>query len=250
MWQNRALIRNLTITELKLKYQNTSLGFFWSILSPFLLATVLYFVFRNIFQQEENFAVNLLVGIMAWRFFAGGTSSTLSSIVSKPNLITSIYIPRKILVLSTALTSFVSSILEFIILVPIIFVLIGGLPVTILLFPLISLLLLWLIYGAGLIMGALFVYFRDLNQIWEVLLTSLFFLSPIMYPISIVPERFMTLYMLNPLTRLIIMYREVMIAGNLPSIYSLIIVSSWCIILFLIGNLVFNKLQRRFAEAI
>jgi len=250
MWQYRELIRNLTVTELKLKYQNTSLGFFWTILSPFLLATVLYFVFSNVFQQEEDFAINLLVGIMAWRFFANGTGSGLHSILSRANLVTNIYIPRKIFVLSTALASFISSMLEFIILLPIIFVLAGGIPITVLLFPLISLLFLWLIYGAGLIMSALFVYFRDLNQIWEVSLTSLFFLSPVMYPISIVPERFMTVYMLNPITRLIIMYREVMIAGNLPSIDSLIVVITSCVILFVIGNITFNKLQRRFAEAI
>ena len=250
MWQYRELIRSLTFTELRLKYQNTSLGFLWSILSPFLFATVIYLVFRNLFQQEEDFAVKLLVGIMAWRFFANGTSSGLSSIVSRSNLVTNIYIPRKIFVLSTVLANFISSILEFIILLPIIFVLTGGLPVTVLLFPLISLLFLWLIYGAGLLLGALFVYFRDLNQIWDVTLTSLFFMSPVMYPISVVPPNIMTIYMLNPLTRLIIMYREVMIVGILPSMESLIIVISSSVILFVIGNVIFNKLQRRFAEVI
>ena len=250
MWQYRELIRNLTFAELRLRYQNTSLGFFWTILSPFLLATVIYFVFRNLFQQEENFAINMLVGLMAWRFFANATGSGLNSIVSKSSMVTNIYIPRKILVLSTVLANFISSILEFIILLPIIFVLTGGLPVTVLLFPLISLLFLLLLYGAGLILSALFVYFRDLSQIWEVVLTSLFFMSPVMYPISIVPVALQTVYLLNPLTRLIIMYREVMIDGNLPSIESLIIVITSCVILFVIGNVTFNKLNRRFAEVI
>ena len=72
MWQYRELIKNLTLVELKNRYQNTTLGFFWSILSPLLLALVLFLVFRNLFQQEENFLVNLLVGIMAWRFFTTG----------------------------------------------------------------------------------------------------------------------------------------------------------------------------------
>ncbi len=250
MWQYRELVINLTIIELKNKYQNTALGFFWSILSPFLLATVLYFVFSNVFSQEENFAANVLVGIMAWRFFAGGTMSSLYSIVGKPSLVTKVYIPRKILTLSTALSVLISSTLEFIILLPIIFVLTGGIPVTILLFPFISLLYFWLIYGASLVLAALFVYFRDLNQIWDVVIFSGFFLSPIIYPLSRIPDSYMTYYLLNPITRLIIMYREVMIAGNLPSIGSLIVVIGWCVILFIMGNLVFNKLQRRFAEAI
>lgn len=250
MWQYRELVINLTIVELKNKYQNTALGFFWSILSPFLLATVLYFVFSTVFQQEENFAVNLLVGIMTWRFFAAGTMSSLYSIVGKPSLVTKVYIPRKILVLSTALSVLVSSTLEFIILLPIIFVLTGGIPVTVLLFPLVSLLYFSLIFGASLVLSALFVYLRDLNQIWDVVLFTGIFLSPIVYPLSRIPDSYMTYYLLNPITRLIIMYREVMVAGNLPSIGSLIVVIGWCVILFIIGNLVFNKLQRRFAEAI
>ena len=250
MWQYRELVINLTIIELKNRYQNTALGFFWSILGPFLLATVLYFVFSNVFSQEENFAANVLVGIMAWRFFAAGTMSSLYSIVGKPSLVTKVYIPRKILTLSTALSVLISSTLEFIILLPIIFVLTGGIPVTILLFPFISLLYFWLIYGASLVLAALFVYFRDLNQIWDVVIFSGFFLSPIVYPLSRIPDSYMTYYMLNPITRFIIMYREVMIAGNLPSIGSLIVVIGWCVILFIMGNLVFNKLQRRFAEAI
>ena len=250
MWQYRELVINLTIVELKNKYQNTTLGFFWSILGPFLLATVLYFVFSNVFSQEENFAPNVLVGIMAWRFFAGGTMTSLYSIVGKPSLVTKVYIPRKILTLSTALSVLISSTLEFIILLPIIFVLTGGIPVTVLLFPLVSLLYFSLIFGASLVLAALFVYFRDLNQIWDVVIFTGFFLSPIVYPLSRIPDSYMTYYMLNPITRFIIMYREVIIAGNLPSIGSLIVVIGWCVILFIIGNLVFNKLQRRFAEAI
>ena len=250
MWQYRELIRNLTITDLKNRYQNTTLGFFWSILSPFLLAVVLYFIFRNLFQQEENFAVNLLVGIMAWRFFAVGTTTCLFSVVGKPSLVTKVYIPRGILVLNSTLSSLISSLLEFLVLVPIIFVLLGTMPATIVLFPAVHLLYFWLIYGIGLFLSALFVYFRDLNQIWEVLLNVLFFTCPIIYPVSIVPERLMTYYMLNPVTRLILMYREVMVDGNLPSIGHLVVVIGFGALAFLIGNYAFGKLQRRFAEEI
>jgi lipopolysaccharide transport system permease protein len=250
MWKYRELIKNLTIVDLKDRYQSTTLGFFWSILSPFLLAVVLYFVFRNIYQQEENFAINLLVGIMAWRFFSSGTTSSLTSIVSKPSLVTSVYIPRQILVLSNVLSKLISSTLEFLVLVPIIFILLGHTPITTPLFPLIHLLYFWLILGVGLFLSALFVYFRDLNQIWEVLVSILFFCSPIIYPLSIVPENIMVYYMLNPLTRVIIMYRDVMIDGNLPSLSNFLIVALFCIAALFIGSFVFSKLQRRFAEAI
>lgn len=250
MWQYRELIKNLTIAEFKNRYQNTSLGFLWSILSPFLLAGVLYFFFRHLFGQEKDFAINLLVGLMAWRFFAVGTSSSLGAIVAKPSLVTKVYIPRQILVLSNVLANLISSLLEFIVLLPIIFVLLGHLPVTVLLFPVIHFLYFWLIFGGGLLLSALFVYFRDLNQIWEVLVNILFFCTPIFYPLSIVPGYLMPYYTLNPITQFITMYRAVMVAGDMPSLNSLIGVIVVGIVAYLVGNFVFNKLQRRFAEEI
>jgi len=248
MWQYRELIRNLTVVDLKNRYQNTALGFFWSLLSPFLLAMVLYFVFSHLFSSEENFAINLLVGIMAWRFFANGTSSSLGAIVGKANLVTKVYIPRQILALSNALANVISSLLEFIVLLPIIFVLLGHLPVTVLLFPLIHIVYFWFIFGAGLLLSSLYVYFRDINQIWDVLVTVLFFCSPIIYPLTRVPDYLMPYYRLNPVTLFIGMYRDVMVAGNLPSLFSIGVVIGFAIAAYLVGSFVFNKLQRRFAE--
>jgi len=248
MWQYRELIRNLTVVDLKNRYQNTALGFFWSLLSPFLLAMVLYFVFSHIFSSEENFATNLLVGIMAWRFFANGTSSSLGAIVGKANLVTKVYIPRQILALSNALANVISSLLEFIVLLPIIFVLLGHLPVTVLLFPLIHIVYFWFIFGAGLLLSSLYVYFRDINQIWDVLVTVLFFCSPIIYPLTRVPDYLMPYYRLNPVTLFIGMYRDVMVAGDLPSLFSIGIVIGFAIAAYLVGSFVFRKLQRRFAE--
>ena len=248
MWQYRELIRNLTFADLKNRYQNTALGFFWSLLSPLLLAGVLYFFFRHLFGQEENFAINLLVGLMAWRFFTNGTSSSLGAIVGKASLVTKVYIPRQILVLSTVLVNLISSLLEFIILLPIIFVLLGHLPVTVLLFPLIHIIYFWFIFGAGLLLSSLYVYFRDLNYIWDVLVNILFFCTPIFYPLSMVPDYLMPYYLLNPITQLIGIYRDVMVAGALPSLYSIVIVIGFTVAAYLVGSLVFSKLQRRFAE--
>jgi len=250
MWQYRELVWNLTVVDLKNRYQNTALGFFWSLLSPLLLALVLYFIFSHLFGREENFAINLLVGIMAWRFFANGTTSSLGAIVGKPSLVTKVYIPRQILVLSNTLANIISSLLEFVVLLPIILVLLGYLPVTVLLFPLIHIIYFWFIYGAGLLLSSLFVYFRDLNQIWEVVTQVLFFCSPIIYPLSIVPDYLMPYYLLNPVTMFIGMYRDVMIAGDLPSLYSVAVVIGFAIAAYLVGSLAFSKLQRRFAEEI
>ena len=248
MWQHRELIWNLTVVDLKNRYQNTSLGFFWSLLSPLLQAMVLYIVFRHLWGQEENFAVNLVVGMMAWQFFATGTSSSLGAIVGKSSLVTRVYIPRQILVLSNVLANLINFLLTFIVLLLILLVLLGHLPVTVFLFPLIHLVYFWFIYGAGLLLSSLFVYFRDINQIWDVLVRVLFFCSPIFYPLTIIPANIMPYYLLNPVTLFIGMYREVMVAGDLPSLYSIVVVIGFAIAAYLVGSLVFSKLQRRFAE--
>jgi lipopolysaccharide transport system permease protein len=250
MWPYRELIWSLTATDLKNRYQNTTLGFFWSLLSPLLLALVLYFIFRHLWGREQDFAINLLVGIMSWRFFANGTTSSLRAIVGKASLVTRVYIPRQILVLSNTLANVISSLLEFIVLLPIIFILLGYLPVTVLLFPLIHIIYFWFIYGAGLLLSALYVYFRDLNQIWQILTQVLFFCSPIIYPLSIIPDYLMTYYLLNPITQFIIMYRDVMVVGALPSLFSTAVVIGFSTAAYLVGSLTFNKLQRRFAEEI
>jgi lipopolysaccharide transport system permease protein len=249
-WNYREIIKNLTVVDLKNRYQNTALGFLWSVLSPLLLALVLYFVFRYLYGQGPEFPKYLLVGLMTWRFFSTSTTSALYSIVGKPSLITKIYIPRKILVLSNVIANLVSSFLEFIVIIPILLVLPGGLPVTLWLFPLLFLVYFWFVYGASLLLASLYVYFRDLNQIWEVLVNILFFLSPVIYPMVQISNKTMPYYLLNPMTEFIIISRNLMVYGTFPTLYSLGIIVVASVGALIIGNLVFNKLQRRFAEEI
>ena len=250
MWEYRELIRNLTVADIQNRYQDSFLGFFWSFLSPFLLAAVLYFVFRSLFSQEENYALHLIVGIMVWRFFSAGTSTSLTSIVSRPSLVTKVYIPRQILVLICALTQLIASLLEFLTLIPITYFLLGHIPKTFWIYPAVHVLVLFPIYGIGLCLSSLFIFVRDLRHIWDVLLNVLFYTSPIIYPMSIVPDYLITLYMLNPITRIVVVYRRIIILGTLPSISDLVIVAIFAVGAISIGNYVFNRLQRRFAEEI
>jgi len=212
------------------------------------MALVLYVIFRHLWGREENYAINILVGMMAWQFFSTSTSSSLRSIVGKPNLVTRVYIPRQILVLSNVLANLINFVLAFIVLLAILAVLLGYLPVTVPLFFPIHLVFFFFVYGAGLILSAFFVYFRDINQIWQVVHRVLFFCSPIFYPLSIIPDYLMPYYMLNPVTLFVTIYRDVMVAGDLPSLYSIVVVIGFAIAAYLVGSLIFSKLQRRFAE--
>jgi lipopolysaccharide transport system permease protein len=253
MWitNYRDLIWNLTISDLKIKYQNSILGFGWSLLNPLLMMLVLYAVFINVFRfSQENFALYLLVGLIVWRFFAIGTSTAMVSVVGRPGLVTKIYIPRQILVLSTTLSCFISSILEFCVLIPLIIVF--GIKITpgILFFPLVHGIYFFIVYGISLILASLFVYYRDLNQIWDIVVQLGFFLSPIVYPLSIIPTKYIPYYILNPMTVLVETYRNFLIYGSLPGLRSVLYLIFAGIILLLVGTGIFRRLERRFAEEI
>jgi lipopolysaccharide transport system permease protein len=253
MWflEYRELIRIMTISELKVKYQSSVLGFVWSLLNPLLLMLVLYFVFANLFKAtQNNFALYLLIGIISWRFLANGTSLAMGSIVGKPSLVTKIYIPRQVLVLSSVLSSFVSSILEFVVLVPLLVILGVGLSPYILLFPVIHLIFFMIVYGVSLILASLYVYYRDLNQIWEVIIQMGFFLSPIVYPLATVPQKYLPYYMLNPVTVIIQMYRDMLLYNIAPAPGDLAFTFLVGGAIILLGSAAFKRLERRFAEEI
>lgn len=245
------LIQILTVSDLRVKYQSSLLGFAWSLVNPLLMMLVLYVVFSNIFHMSENqFALYILIGIVSWRFLQNGSSAAMSSIVGKPGLVTKIYIPRQILVLSSVLSSFISSILEFLVLFCLLLAFGVSLSFTILLFPLVHIVFLVLLFGLSLGLASLYVYYRDLNQIWEVILQAGFFLCPIVYPLSSIPEKYLPYYMLNPITDFIEIYRDILLYGQLPSPKMIAIVVVFGLILFIIGRLLFGKLERRFAEEV
>jgi lipopolysaccharide transport system permease protein len=152
--------------------------------------------------------------------------------------------------MSTVLSCFISSILEFLVLVPLLIILGAGLSPYMLLFPAIHMIYFMIVYGISLFLAALYVYYRDLNQIWDVLIQIGFFLSPIVYPISTVPPQYMKYYMLNPITALIQMYRDVLLYHQPPALTDVALALAMGLIVMAAGSMVFKRLERRFAEEI
>lgn len=246
----RELIKDLVISDLKLKYANSVLGFAWSLLNPLLMMMVLYVIFNNFYNMGQSYVLYILTGLIVWRFFSMGTSIALGSIVSKPSLVTKIYIPREILPLSSALSSLISSLLESCVLVPLLVIFGVGISFTILLFPVVYALFFLIIYGIALILSSMFVYFRDLNQIWDVFMQIGFFATPIMYPLTMIPSKYQFIYMLNPVTRLTVMYRDIFFYGTIPKLTDFAIVLAFGLALVIVGSAIFKKLSRRFAEEV
>lgn len=250
LYDYRELIKSLVVSDLKTKYANSVLGFAWSMINPLAMFVVFFLVFNNIFTNQDNFVGYLLVGMVTWRFFQNGVSYTMGSIVGKPSLVTKIALPREILTLSIAVSNTVSSLIEFAVLVVLLLVFGNKLYLTVLLFPLLHILYFLVIYGFGLLLSSLYVYYRDMGQIWEVAVQAGFFLSPIVYPLSIIPEQYQSIYLLNPMTVLIGMYRDIFIYGTVPGLYDIALVIVFGVAMIAIGSYTFNKLSRRFAEVV
>ena len=253
MWfyKYKELIKNLVISDLKVKYSGSILGIGWSFLNPLMFVAVLYFVFNNFFgTNTDNYLLFLLVGIINWRFFANGTNNAMNSIVGKPTLITKVYFPRQILVFSSVLSSLISFIIELSLLIP--FILIGGIKINPSIFFIFIPFFLFflLVLGFGFLLSSLFVYYRDVNQIWEVLLTMGFFLTPISYQVSIIPKDMRQIYLMNPVTSIIETFRQIILSGQLPDL-SLLSVTALMIFFILIGSyILFKRLSYRFAEEV
>lgn len=187
--KNRALLSELVRTDFKLRYQNSVLGYAWSLLRPLLLFLILYVVFVKFLKLGNgipHYPVYLLLGIVMWNFFTEMTVQSLGSIVGRGDLIRKIKIPRWTIVVSSSLSALINFFLNLIVVAVFMAMNHVGILSTIWLLPLIMLELYVFSLGLSFFLSALFVKFRDVNYIWEVILQAGFYMTPILYPLSLI----------------------------------------------------------------
>jgi lipopolysaccharide transport system permease protein len=198
----------------------------------------------------DNFPVFLLPALLVWRFFSIGTSMSLGSILGNVPLVTKVYFPRYLLVLSSNLANLIGSTLEFAVLLPLMFLLGMSLSHLIFIVPVILFLEFILIMGVSFLLASLNVYYRDINQIWDIILQAGFFLTPIIYSETLIPTKYLSYYMLNPVSRIIVAIRKILYYNTMPSIDDFLIPLLGGLFLCLVGYQVFRRLEPRFAEVI
>jgi ABC-2 type transport system permease protein len=205
--ENRALLSELVRTDFKLRYQGSVLGYAWSLLRPLLIFVILYVVFVKFLKLGNgvpHYPVYLLLGVVMWNFFVEMTSQGLSSIVNRGDLIRKISIPRWIVLVSSSLSALINFLLNMVVIA--IFMLINhvSLTPTTGFLPLIFIEVYVFALGLTFFLSALFVKFRDLSYIWEVVLQAGFYLAPILYPLSRIPNvTAQKLILLNPMAQAI-----------------------------------------------
>lgn len=248
----REMLKNLVSKELRARYKGSFFGFLWTFFNPLLLLIVYSAVFSFVMRVEvENYAMFLFVGLLPWTFFAASLQMGASSIIANANLVKKIYFPRELLPLSVVLSNLVNFVLSLVILIPALLVFGIAVKASIIVYIIILAIQFSLVLGFTLLVSSLNVYFRDLEHILGVALTGWFFLCPIVYPETLVPDNFYNLYYYgNPMTPLVIAYRDIFYNGVFPEWNSLLYVFCYALVILIIGVISFRKLQKSFAEEV
>lgn len=239
----RELLKNLIIRNLKIRYKGSILGFFWSLLDPLFMMLV-YLLFIKLMRFSIELPV-LLVGVIAWQFFTMCANDSVNIITGSTNLVKKVYFPRIILPLAMVVANLINFLLSIGVLVIILIFL--KVPISLALgwFPIIVLFQFIFCLGISLMLCTSNVFFRDTEHLMGVIMMTWFFLTPIIYPVSKVPERFMSLYFLNPMAGLITFYRYIFLGKELPQIgLSFITIIAF----FIMGIFIFSRFQKYFAD--
>ncbi len=243
----RPLLKELVTRDIKTKYRRSILGVLWTLLNPLLMMLVLSVVFSHIFKfQVENYPLYILSGQVVFNFFSESTSSAMSSIIQNAPLIKKVYIPKYLFTLSRVASSIVNVMASFCALIVVMIFSDVELNFTVLLLIVPMAILIVLSTGVGLLLATIAVKFRDIIHLYGVLITALTYLTPVIYPISILSPKIRFFVELNPLTGILNMFRNLMLYNTLPTLGQLLISSVIAVGTFLFGLFVFYKSQDKF----
>ncbi|MGD9145185.1 MAG: ABC transporter permease [Anaerolineae bacterium] len=261
LYHYRALIKNLVIRDLKIRYKNSILGVLWSLLNPLLMTLVFTIVFSFMLGSDiPDYPVFFMSGYLPWSFFAASVATSTTSIVSNAPLVKKVYFPREVLPLSGVLSELVNFLLALIVLFGLIFAFSLKLTPAILMLPLIILAQTFFVLGLGFFLATANVFYRDTQHIMQVVMQAWFFLTPIFYPITTLPESAEILGMtvnvqlwvrrLNPMASLVAAYRDILFHG-VPTGWDFFVRTFiTCLTVLVIGYLIFCRFSPVFGEEI
>ena len=236
LFNYRDLVLELVSRNIKVRYKRSVLGIVWTMLNPLMMMVVLTFVFSSLFGMAlHNYPVYLLSGLLLWVFFAQVTVASMSESVWGASLLKRIYVPRTVFVVSAVCTGTINWILALVPLMLIMFALKVPVGPALLLLPVAILLTAMFAMGVGLLISILAVYFADVAEIYQVLLTAWMYFTPIIYPIEIIPASYRWLFFLNPMFYLVEVFRTPIHLNSLPSVESFILASFAAIVTLIAG---------------
>jgi ABC-type polysaccharide/polyol phosphate export permease len=252
----RELLWQITAREVKARYKQSVLGYFWVILNPLAQMLVMSFAFSIILRvptfsaHNIPYSIFLFVALLPWNLFANSLSSASASLVSSGGLITKIYFPRTILVMATIIAKIIDFLFANIVLI--IYMIVYHMPVNINLLWIIPIFFIQQIFtlGLSLFFAAANLLYRDIQYLLAMILLLWMYITPIIYSADMVPEKFKIIYQLNPLAVIINAYRQVILGGGVPKYSSMIVALLVSFITLLIGFTYFKSREKIFADNI
>ena len=250
---NRYLLFQLTQREVKARYKQSFLGYIWVVLVPLARLTVLSFVFSYFFRVDTSpipYAIFLFTALVPWQFTATAIAAAASSVVANSSLVTKINVFRMVFPLSAIGVKLIDASLAGVVLLGMLIFWAHSVNVWWLFVPVVLVIQFLLVTGVSLLVSAINVYYRDVENMLEVLLMIWMYLSPVIYPPEFVPDQFQRLMQLNPLFGIINAYRNTLLYGVPPAWESFSYAAILSLGIFLLGIVVFNRLSKNFADVI
>lgn len=246
--EKKFLLKQLVKRDLTSKYKDSVLGILWSFLNPLFIMLVFTAIFSMLFgRQIENYPVYFLSGRVIYDFYNSATKGAMQSIRSNANLLKKIYVPKYMFTVSKVCYEFINFLISFVILFGVMLITGASFHITSI-FAIIPLaLLVILIFGVGLILAVCNTYFSDIGHLYNVFALILMYASALFYPIEIVPARVQIIFTLNPLYSAITCFREAVVYGVIPDLWTLAYLAVFAFAVFGIGILLFSIYEKKLA---
>lgn len=241
------LIKQLVSRDFKTRYKRSVLGVCWSLLNPLLMMTVQYVVFSQLFKSDiDNYVVYLLAGTVVFNFFNEGVGVALVSIIGNAPLITKVYLPKYVYPITRVLSSGINLLMS---LIPLfIAALLTGEKITraCLMLPYILICVVIFTMGMGMIMAAATTFFRDMQFLWGIMSMVWMYVTPLFYPITIVPKELLVFFKVNPMYHYVSAVRSIIMQGVTPRPMEFVICTLWAVVMMVAGCFIFKKTQDKF----
>ena len=233
IYEYRTMISSLIKRDLRGRYKGSVLGFAWTFLNPLLQLAVYTVVFSTIMRAGiEDYYLFLFVALIPWIFFSASIQAGAMCIISQKDLVSKIYFPREILPIAHVTCQLVNMLLSFVVVFAVLIILAEYL----------------LAISITMIVSALTVFLRDLEHIIAIITMAWQFLSPVMYSIDMVPENMRKVFYINPMTPIIVAYRDILYYKRAPELFTLLHGFIFSLVLLVAGWLLFGHMKKHFAE--
>lgn len=249
LFHRKFLLLALLKRNLNAKYRGSILGFFWTLLVPMAQVVIFYYLFKVILKIETpNYLAFMVVGLIPWYFFSSTMTESMEALVSSRSLITHVAVPLQAFPAASVFGNIVGFVAALPILLGALFL--DGVSLTwnaLWIFPL-CLILFFYVYGLAFILSTLFVVLRDLKHMFSLFLQLWLYATPILYPVSMVPERFEWILKLNPLSGYFISMRNVLVEGQVPELFWVMHFSVWTLATLVFAIAICNFYSYRLVE--